>query len=163
MTNENCLEGVRCPRCGHEDRFLIAASVIAEVTDDGAEVASPRYGIGFEWTDESHCHCPACGRDGPLGEYRIRPDLPPDPEGMNDDRAAWAGRALAAFRQETGCDLEDAPGELLADLMHWSDRNRFDFELALDRARVHYAAETSACPEADSVACCRTGNDGETP
>jgi hypothetical protein len=69
--------------------------------------------------------------------------LPPDPEHKNDDRAAWAGKALAAFRRETGADEEESVGDLLADLMHWCDRHDFDFGLALDRARYHYEAETS--------------------
>jgi hypothetical protein len=68
--------------------------------------------------------------------------LPPDPENMNDDRAKWAQAALRAFRKATGADEEEALGDLLSDLMHWSDRNNFDFEAALDRARMHYDAET---------------------
>ena len=60
--------------------------------------------------------------------------LPPDPEHMNDDRAAWAASALTAFMRCTGTDPEDALGDLLANLMHWSDRNNYDFDAALDRA-----------------------------
>ena len=61
---------------------------------------------------------------------------------MNDKRAAWAGVALKAFCAQTGADLEEALGDLLTDLMHWADRNNFDLDAALDRARSHYAAET---------------------
>ncbi|MBC7855281.1 MAG: hypothetical protein IAF94_17775 [Pirellulaceae bacterium] len=68
--------------------------------------------------------------------------LPPDPEGMNDKRSAWADTAIRAFQIETGSDDEDALGDLLADLMHWSDRNNYDFEAALTRGRGHYEAET---------------------
>ena len=68
--------------------------------------------------------------------------FPPDPEGMNDSRAEWAGAALSAFMRETGTDEEDALGDLLADLIHWCDRNKYDFDAALDRARGHYEAET---------------------
>lgn len=156
MTNENCLAGVRCPTCGNEDVFHIVCTTYAVVKDEGAET----YG-DMEWDDDSRATCAECHLTGTLKAFRFR--LPPDPEGMNDDRARWAGRAIEAFRQETGCDLEDALGDLLADLMHWSDRNASDFESALDRARVHYAAETSACQEADSVACCRQDSDGGTP
>ena len=74
--------------------------------------------------------------------------LPPDPENRNDDRAAWAGSALAAFMRVTGTDVEDAVGDLLADLMHWCDRNNYDFDLALERARGHYEAETLGEQEA---------------
>jgi hypothetical protein len=68
--------------------------------------------------------------------------LPPDPEGMNERRTAWAGIAVAAFIAATGTDLEDALPDLLADLMHWCDRVAYDFDLALERARDHYDAET---------------------
>jgi hypothetical protein len=68
--------------------------------------------------------------------------LPPDPENMNDDRAAWAACALRQFQRETGTDDEDALCDLLCDLMHWSDRNDSDFEAELERARMHYEAET---------------------
>jgi hypothetical protein len=65
---------------------------------------------------------------------------------MNDRRAAWAAVALRAFRLVTGTDDEDALGDLLCDLMHWSDRNDYDFEAALSRARWHYEAETMPDP-----------------
>jgi hypothetical protein len=68
--------------------------------------------------------------------------LPPDPEGMNERRAAWAGLAIAAFMAATGTDLEDALPDLLADLMHWCDRKDYDFDLALERGRDHHEAET---------------------
>jgi hypothetical protein len=68
--------------------------------------------------------------------------LPPDPEGMNERRSLWAGRAIAEFMAATGTDLEDALPDLLADLMHWCDRAGFDFDTALERGRDHYEAET---------------------
>jgi hypothetical protein len=70
--------------------------------------------------------------------------LPPDPEGMNEKRTAWAGLAIAAFMAATGTEPGDALPDLLADLMHWSDRNDTDFDAALERARDHYEAETIA-------------------
>jgi hypothetical protein len=72
--------------------------------------------------------------------------LPPDPEGMNDARAEWAGAALRHFQCITGTDYEDCLGDLLSDLMHWADRSNFDFNAALDRGRYHYEAETSLTP-----------------
>lgn len=67
----------------------------------------------------------------------------PDPEGQNDDRASWAATALGAFRKETRTDPEDAISDLLADLMHWCDRNDSNFEHELARGRRHYEEETS--------------------
>jgi len=75
--------------------------------------------------------------------------LPPDPEYMNDNRATWAGAALKRFQSITGTDDEDALSDLLGDLMHWSDRNNFDFDAAMAHARMHYKAETAALPALD--------------
>jgi hypothetical protein len=73
-------------------------------------------------------------------------NLPPDPEKMNARHAESARAALRHYRSVTGADCETALGDLLADLMHWSDRHNFDFALALSRAQGHYEAETSAPP-----------------
>jgi hypothetical protein len=78
------------------------------------------------------------------GESVVNRLLPPDPRNMNDSRAAWAGAALSTFMTQTGTDREDAMSDLLADLMHWADRNGQDFDAALDRAREHYKAEIDA-------------------
>jgi len=85
-------------------------------------------------------------------------DFPPDPEDMNDDRADWAEAALIEFRRITGTDDEDALGDLLCDLMHWSDRNGGDFENALRLARLHYDAETA--PEPSDFCLSASGREG---
>ena len=141
MTNTNCLENICCPKCGQEDRFKIVALITCDVTDDGSEPVGDH-----EWDDHSATRCAECGFDGELKEFRRRLELPPDPDGKNHDRAAWAGAALAKFMEVTGTDVEDAVGDLLTDLMHWSDRNNYDFDAALDRARWRYEAETGREP-----------------
>ncbi len=80
--------------------------------------------------------------------YAAKPfkPLPPDPEETNDHRAEWAAAALHEFQRITGTEDEDALGDLLCDLMHWSDRNSLDFEAALSRACMHYEAETADPP-----------------
>jgi hypothetical protein len=69
--------------------------------------------------------------------------LPPDPEKHERRTPGWAERALRHYLGITGTDYEDAAGDLLCDLMHWSDRYNFDFEAALFRARMHHEAETA--------------------
>lgn len=69
-------------------------------------------------------------------------NLLPDPEGQNDARAGWAHQAIQTFEIATSCDRCDTLGDLLANLMHWCDRNEQDFETELERARGHYEAET---------------------
>lgn len=70
--------------------------------------------------------------------------LPPDPDGMNDERSGWAETALVAFREATGTDREDALCDLLCDLMHLCDRvdTLGGFDAQLERARGHYEADT---------------------
>lgn len=74
--------------------------------------------------------------------------LPPDPEMMNDKRAAWAWKAIEAFMDVTGTEPQDAVADLLCDLMHACDRFRDEpdiggFEEQLDRARGFYREETA--------------------
>ena len=142
MTNDNCLEGIRCPRCGQEEHFRITALVACHVTDEGSEPTGDHH-----WDEDSFTRCPDCGFQGALRCFRHRPGLPPDPEGMNGCRAEWAGQAIAAFTLATGTDREDALADLLADLMHWADRNGVSFADELGRARNHYGAETLGGPE----------------
>lgn len=73
---------------------------------------------------------------------RIR-RLPPDPERHNAKAARWAGTAVQTFIDETHTDKEDALKDLLCDLMHWADRNRFNFDAELLNARAYYADETA--------------------
>lgn len=77
-----------------------------------------------------------------IAKARGEKTLPPDPDGKNGARAGWAGLAITAFQQATGTDDEDALSDLLGDLLHWCDRNNFDFDAALSRGRWHYDAET---------------------
>jgi len=143
MTNENCLEGLRCPQCGSEDRLLIVVTLLADVTDDGTDIAK---GSDMHWDDFSMTRCPLCDREGPLKEFRILAGLPPDPEAMNGKRAEWAACALASFRSATGSDEADAVCDLLCDLMHWCDRHGQEFSHELARAQDHYQAETIGEP-----------------
>lgn len=74
MTNTNCLEGIKCPDCGNEESFRIAARTIATVTDDGTE----DYG-DMEWDDDSYAECAACLRHGTLKDFREAAKAKPTP------------------------------------------------------------------------------------
>ena len=63
--NTNCLEHTACPQCGNDSALKIAVKTLAHVTDDGAETFGD-----LEWDDRSFAACPACGREGKLGEFR---------------------------------------------------------------------------------------------
>jgi hypothetical protein len=65
MANDNCLEGLRCPRCGQEDQLLITAMITCVVTDDGSEPVGDHY-----WDDDSVTRCPGCGYQGTLEAFQ---------------------------------------------------------------------------------------------
>ena len=85
--------------------------------------------------------------------------LPADPDGVNDQRAHWAGVAIDAFQEATGTDREDVLCDLLTDLMHWADRQDFDFEAAFWRAEDHYREETRPVDEPPPAAPAAERND----
>ena len=71
-------------------------------------------------------------------------DLPPDPDGMNDQRAEWAQLALTPFCHATGSwDPDESITDLIADLMHLCDRSGLDPQTIITRAIDHYEAETT--------------------
>lgn len=55
MANTNCLEGMKCPKCGQEDHFRITAEAVFDVFDDGTDLFGD-----VEWGDESTAVCPNC-------------------------------------------------------------------------------------------------------
>lgn len=68
--NTNCLKGLRCPKCGYEDKFSIQAYVSVTLTDEGSSAD----GIP-EWNDDSPCQCWGHGCDffGYVRDLRIQP------------------------------------------------------------------------------------------
>jgi hypothetical protein len=70
MTNTNSLENIKCPACGNEEAFRIAATTIATVTDDGID----DYG-DMEWHDDSFAECNACCRYGTLKDFKVQDGL----------------------------------------------------------------------------------------
>jgi hypothetical protein len=65
MANTNCLEGIRCPKCGQEDEFRIACTMVCTVIDDGTEKIGD-----IEWDENSWCLCPRCEKDGKLKDFQ---------------------------------------------------------------------------------------------
>ena len=67
--NVNCLEGLKCPECGNDDRLIIHGCSAFEVTDEG----TTRH-WDVEYDDDSHAVCPNhdCDFEGKLGEFRIK-------------------------------------------------------------------------------------------
>jgi len=77
--NTNCLEGKRCPKCGHEDEILVYASMWVSLQDDGTDpfADSTKHCRGVEYDDYSGARCPKCGYEGTLDKWEIdwQPEL----------------------------------------------------------------------------------------
>jgi hypothetical protein len=73
--------------------------------------------------------------------------LPPDPEEMNDQRAAWAQESLEQFASETRYrpedrDWEEIVSDFLSNVRHFCDRTDVNWVACVNRADNHYYEET---------------------
>src|SRR5258708_37057548 len=73
MTNTNCLDGIKCPKCGNEDTFRIEVTTMATVTDDGAEVEH----VDMDWDETSYAECAGCYKFGQLSHFKVQSEVPP--------------------------------------------------------------------------------------
>jgi hypothetical protein len=64
--NSNCLDGMRCPKCGSLEPFIIGANCAVKMYDDGSD----EY-IDPEWEDDSYCSCCRCDFTGEVYDFTI--------------------------------------------------------------------------------------------
>jgi hypothetical protein len=74
-----------------------------------------------------------------------------DLDGENGSRALRGSDAVRGFQSSTHCDDDDALSDLLADLMHHSDREGPDFTAALQRATLSYELDTAMTGQRDDT------------
>jgi hypothetical protein len=65
MTNVNCLEGMACPKCGHDERLCISCTTMAAFMDDGVDDTTD-----YEFTDTSYCECSQCKYSATVADFR---------------------------------------------------------------------------------------------
>jgi hypothetical protein len=68
----------------------------------------------------------------------------------NTQRAEWARVAIDAFIRVTRTDEGDAISDLLCNLMHYCAESETDFLAELNRAALHFQAETEIEENEDS-------------
>lgn len=94
--NENCLAGMRCPKCRSLEPFKIECSVLMTVTDNGTDEAEG----DTEWNDDDYCQCRECEFEGKVKDFY--------------DEKDDVGKELLAAIQEADEWLEsDEPGNEL--------------------------------------------------
>ncbi len=62
--NTNCLDGMRCPKCGSLEPMYISATCTVKVYDDGTDETGD-----FDWDKNSSCTCGLCGFDGLVAAF----------------------------------------------------------------------------------------------
>lgn len=78
-TNENNLAGLRCYNCGNQEEFIIKATAMFKVYDDGTDGDYEE----VEWDDDSLAICILCDERATVGDFRTSPA--PQEEGKESD------------------------------------------------------------------------------
>ena len=108
MPNENCLEGLACPICGHDESLQITVEHIVLMRDDGHDFDHSKHS---HWDDDSQCQCPTCEYTATVQHF----DLDNAREVRTNMRMwlletlekEWGPNELAEFRSEWNWVLVD--------------------------------------------------------
>lgn len=72
MPNTNCLDGIACPACGHEESFLVTCAIEIRLTDNGIdEDYAFKYGDGYEWDNTARIRCTKCDHTATVAAFTI--------------------------------------------------------------------------------------------
>lgn len=69
MANENCLEGIKCPKCGYDESFEVEVTGLVTLTDEGYG-----YITDGEYDDDSYCRCGNCSHEGKMRDFYLTGD-----------------------------------------------------------------------------------------
>lgn len=65
--NDNCLEGMQCPKCKSLEPFVVVAKCFALVHDDGISDS-----WNYEWGHNAFCECTECNHAGTVKDFIIK-------------------------------------------------------------------------------------------
>lgn len=129
--NNECLESMVCPECGHHESFLISCRSLVKMYDHGSEESG-----ADEYENDSGCRCPNCQHTGIVADFNhTDEDLP-----TNADRAELGAQLieLAEVSSEPGSIMVD----LLTNLMHFCNKDGgCDFDTELNQAYCNFHDE----------------------
>lgn len=120
MSNDNCLSGMSCPRCGSEGPFNIHCSAWMEVYDDGVSDHGD-----VEWSENSLCQCRDCNFIGGVKDFSAKEEEP-DPLVKVTFKGSIVMPASMLDRAQTEIYEE------LFELLNKSDWSTFNLALDVD-------------------------------
>jgi DNA-directed RNA polymerase subunit RPC12/RpoP len=120
--NTNCLEGIRCPKCGSYEPFWITFTANMQVYDDGTGLDDD-----VAWDDESDIICCGCQHTGVVAEFRATAGASISAECRSDDLVVEVEfNAAQWFEQANGEQIvalarcgwgDDYPADVVAQYM----------------------------------------------
>lgn len=66
MTNTNCLDGLRCPKCPTDGPLRIHGNAEFIMHDNGHDAVQ-----NITWEDSNFCACDLCGFEGVVSDFRL--------------------------------------------------------------------------------------------
>lgn len=70
LRNDNCLAGMKCPRCGNGDELEICGMATFIVIDDGTSEFRD-----VEWGEDSECSCPECRHTAMVRDFTVESEV----------------------------------------------------------------------------------------
>lgn len=64
--NDNCLEGIECPKCGEHDEIQVVATSVFSLLDNGTD-----HHTDVEYDSDAFVYCTnsECGHEGKLADF----------------------------------------------------------------------------------------------
>jgi hypothetical protein len=69
MSNNNVLDGMRCPNCASEEPFYIEVTMMVTVYDGGTEQSKHS---DTEWSDDAYAECVDCRWSGIVADLQVK-------------------------------------------------------------------------------------------
>ena len=86
--NNNCLEGIKCPKCGSEGPFIVEVRVQVLMHDEGSEDCNS----DNHWDGNSYMRCYMCDADGLAKDFNTTTTQEQDHE--SESQVCLRGRHL---------------------------------------------------------------------
>lgn len=89
------------------------------------------------------CFVPGTGGKAPpkAKPFKFKPNKRTESDVTNGERAGYAGQMLCFLRDADNLSQNELLSDGLANLLHWADREKVDFDAALKTARMHHEME----------------------
>lgn len=105
MTNTNALEGIRCPKCGNQDKFRVAALTTATIIDNGVENTEATF-----WEGDAETACADCGFTSEWANFAAAKNLRPYSTCVTCRQTIWYDQEAGFwYPNEAGSAGEEGP------------------------------------------------------